>query len=94
MSGKRLWLTGALLTGALLAAAGASGCGPWCERWCEKHHPVPAVPVTYGAAPCCQPCAPAPTYCPPGTVSNTWQRTVPTATVPAASVPVANGCYP
>jgi hypothetical protein len=81
MSAKRLWLTG-----ALIALVGASGCGPWCERWCEKHHPVPAVPVGY-AAPCCQPCAPvAPACCPPGTVANapTWQR----------PVPAANGCYP
>lgn len=76
MSEKRLWLAGALLT--LLSAV---GCGPWCERWCEKHHPVPAVPVSYGAAPCCPP---APTCCAPGTVAGapTWQRTVP------------NGCCP
>jgi hypothetical protein len=81
MSGKRLWLNG-----ALVAFLGASGCGPWCERWCEKHHPVPAVPVGYGASPCC-PCPPAPVCCPPGTVANappTWQR----------QVPVVNGCCP
>jgi hypothetical protein len=78
MSAKRLWLKGVLLT-----LVGASGCGPWCERWCEKHHPVPVAT----ANPCCQPCAPAPVCCPPGTVANspqTWQR----------PVPATNGCYP
>ena len=69
MSGKRLWLKG-----AMVALLGATGCGPWCERWCEKHHPVPAVP-----AQCCQPCAPAPVCCNPAPVAGaaTWQRPVP-----------------
>jgi len=73
MSGKRLWLMG-----ALVGLMGAAGCGPWCDRWCENHRPVPAVPVGYAAPQCCQP---APACCAPAPAPN-WQRTMP------------NGCCP
>ena len=53
MTAKRCWQAVLLLTVAL-----ASGCGHFCDKWCQNHHQAAAAPV------CCYPVQPV---CPPGT---------------------------